>query len=342
MKQNKEFIKLLAEFFDSYLPNTKGVSENTIRSYKAALRIFFIFLEERGCPADKVTFSILDSSTIDGFLSWLENTRNCSRQTRNQRLAALSSFAKFTMRRDVVSAGAFSSCVLGAERKRVPKRNGDDVVFFLPEEVRILLSLPNRQTICGRRDVVIMSFLYASGARVQELCDLTVNDVTFGVETRVRLVGKGSKARRIVIPNECADLLKVHFKQAGLSNGDKERHVFSSQRNEHMTISCVEEVVSKYVNMAKGLHPDLFQQESYTPHAFRHTIAVDMLSCGCSLPAIKAFLGHSSIQSTMIYATVTSEQANKILRERGLPAKLPPPAKEKGEENTDVIWFLRE
>lgn len=260
----------------------------------------------------------------------------------NQRLAALSSFAKFALRRDVVSAGAFSSCVLGTERKRASKRSGDDVVFFLPEEMQILLSLPNRQTICGRRDVVLMSFLYASGARAQELCDLTANDVTFGVETRVRLVGKGSKARRIVIPNECADLLRVHFKQAGLFYGDKNRHVFSSQRNEHMTISCVEEVVSKYVNMAKKLHPGLFQQKAYTPHSFRHTIAVDMLACGCSLPAIKAFLGHSSIQSTMIYATVTSDQANKILRERGLPAKLPAPEKEKGDEKTDVIWFLRE
>lgn len=343
MKRGMEFITLLAEFFDSYLPDTKGVSENTIRSYKAALRLFFTFLEEeKGIHPEKVTFSILDSGMIDEFLSWLENTRGCSKQTRNQRLAALSSFAKFAMRRDVVSAGAFSSCVLGTERKRVPKGNGDDVVFFLPEEMRILLSLPNRQTICGRRDVVIMSFLYASGARAQELCDLTVNDVTFGLETRVRLVGKGSKARRIVIPNECADLLKVHFKQAGLMNGGKNRHVFSSQRNEHMTISCVEEIVSKYVTMAKELHPDLFRKKAYTPHAFRHTVAVDMLACGCSLPAIKAFLGHSSIQSTMIYATVTSEQANKVLRERGLPAKLPTPTKGKGDGETDVIWFLRE
>ena len=310
MKRGMEFIRLLTEFFDSYLPDTKGVSENTIRSYKAALRIFFIFLEEeKGIPAGKVTFSVLDSSIVDEFLSWIETTRGCSKQTRNQRLAALSSFAKFALRRDVVSAGAFSSCVLGTERKRASKRSGDDVVFFLPEEMQILLSLPNRQTICGRRDVVLMSFLYASGARAQELCDLTANDVTFGVETRVRLVGKGSKARRIVIPNECADLLRV---------------------------------VSKYVNMAKKLHPGLFQQKAYTPHAFRHTIAVDMLACGCSLPAIKAFLGHSSIQSTMIYATVTSDQANKILRERGLPAKLPAPEKEKGDEKTDVIWFLRE
>ena len=142
MKRGMEFIRLLTEFFDSYLPDTKGVSENTIRSYKAALRIFFIFLEEeKGIPAGKVTFSVLDSSIVDEFLSWIETTRGCSKQTRNQRLAALSSFAKFALRRDVVSAGAFSSCVLGTERKRASKRSGDDVVFFLPEEMQILLSL---------------------------------------------------------------------------------------------------------------------------------------------------------------------------------------------------------
>ena len=99
MKRGMEFITLLAEFFDSYLPDTKGVSENTIRSYKAALRLFFTFLEEeKGIHPEKVTFSILDSGMIDEFLSWLENTRGCSKQTRNQRLAALSSFAKFAMR----------------------------------------------------------------------------------------------------------------------------------------------------------------------------------------------------------------------------------------------------
>lgn len=91
MKRGMEFITLLAEFFDSYLPDTKGVSENTIRSYKAALRLFFTFLEgEKGIHPEKVTFSILDSGMIDEFLSWLENTRGCSKQTRNQRLAALS------------------------------------------------------------------------------------------------------------------------------------------------------------------------------------------------------------------------------------------------------------
>ena len=117
---------------------------------------------------------------------------------------------------------------------------------------------------------------------------------------------------------------------------------FSSQRNEHMTISCVEEVVSKYVNMAKKLHPGLFQQKPIPHTHFAIRLQLICWHADVRCLQLKAFLGHSSIQSTMIYATVTSDQANKILRERGLPAKLPAPEKEKGDEKTDVIWFLRE
>lgn len=341
MKES-DFLAMLLDFFEVYLPKTKGVSSNTIRSYKAAFRLFFEFMKERKhLDPNKVRFSGVTGSIIDEYLQWLEDDRGCSRKTRNQRLAALSSFAKYAMRQDAIVAGRFSSVVLGTPKKRVPPQNIDDVVFFWPDELHIILNLPNRETVSGRRDVVLMSMLYASGARAQEICDLTVNDITFGEETRVRLIGKGNKARRIIIPKECGDLLKVHMKQTGLLTAERTRHVFSSQRSEHMTISCVEELVAKYVSMAKTRYPEKFKFAKYTPHSFRHTIAVDMLASGCSLPAIKSFLGHVSIKSTMIYATVTSEQANKTLREHGLPLQLPNLTIERNDAEDDSLWFLR-
>lgn len=344
MKKKLNVIALLAEFFDNYLPEVKGMSDNTAQSYKAAVRLLFEFMEmEKGVTAENVCFSNLTGPVIEEYLQWLEDVRLCSRKTRNQRLAALSSFAKFAIHRNVTMAGGFASYVLNISQKRVPQRNSDDVVYFLPDELSIILNLPNRETISGRRDVVLMSVLYASGARAQEICDLTVNDITLGPETRIRLVGKGNKARRITIPSACAELLKVHMRQTGLldaSGKEKTRYVFSSQRNEHMTISCVEEIVAKYVRLAKMQYPDKFRNRTYTPHSFRHTIAVNMLESGCSLPAIKAFLGHASIQSTMIYATVTSEQANKVLREHGLPVQIPQPIEKEMVKN-DTLWFLR-
>jgi site-specific recombinase XerD len=86
-----------------------------------------------------------------------------------------------------------------------------------------------------------------------------------------------------------------------------------------MTISCVEEIVKKYIAKAKVAYPMFFKRKSYSPHCFRHSIAVHMLECGESLVVIKAFLGHASIETTTVYAEVTPELANKYLRERGKP-----------------------
>jgi len=79
----------------------------------------------------------------------------------------------------------------------------------------------------------------------------------------------------------------------------------------------VEEIVKKYVVAVKAEHPHLFGKTTYTPHSFRHSIAVHMLECGESLVVIKAFLGHASIKTTTVYADVTPELASKYLRERG-------------------------
>ena len=147
-----------------------------------------------------------------------------------------------------------------------------------------------------------------------------MNDINFGTTTVLRLVGKGNKARMVAIPQNCAVLLKNYLKSNGLnpnSVGDRKRHVFSSQMHEKMTISCVEEIVKKYVSMAKRTYPNLFKRRGYSPHSFRHSIAVHMLECGESLVVIKAFLGHTSIETTTIYAEVTPELANKYLSERG-------------------------
>ena len=96
-------------------------------------------------------------------------------------------------------------------------------------------------------------------------------------------------------------------------------YLFPSQTREHMTISCVEEIVYKYTKVAKERYPGQFLCEAYSPHSFRHSIAVHMLEEGDSLLAIKAFLGHSSLTTTAVYAQVSSELANKYLDNRGKP-----------------------
>ncbi len=317
--RNSTLLTLLTEYFESYLPDAKGHSRNTIISYQYAFQLLFDFLyEDKGLPPEKVSFSCLSDEYLMEYLAWLENKRGCSPATRNHRRTAISSFAKFALKKNFSDALRFYTDIKGIPKKKTPKN--DDVKYFSKEELAIVLNTPNTKSSIGRRDVMMLSFLYASGARAQELCDLTLNDVYFGAATNIRLVGKGNKARIVTIPENCAAMLKNYLRSRNLDTSretDLSKHVFSSQTHEHMSISCVEEVVKKYVSKVKIAHPNLFKRKTYTPHSFRHSIAVHMLECGESLVVIKAFLGHESLSSTAIYASVTPELANKYLRERG-------------------------
>jgi site-specific recombinase XerD len=272
----------------------------------------------KGVPPEKVTFSNLTNGVVLEYLAWIEAVRGCSAITRNHRRTAIVSFAKYAVKKAFKEALAFYSEIADIPRKKTPK--GKDTKYFTKEEIACLLNLPDTTKRIGRRDVVLLSVLYASGARVQELCDLTLNDINFGITTTLRFVGKGNKARRVVIPQNCALLLKKYLNSRQLDVSDinlRKKYVFSSQLHEKMTISCIEEIVKKYVAKAKTIYPTLFKRKSYSPHCFRHSIAVHMLECGESLVVIKAFLGHASIETTTIYAEVTPELANKYLRERG-------------------------
>lgn len=315
MKKVYDLLPVLSEYFDVYLPETKGLSANTVRSYQYAFQLLFEYLySQKKLSAEKVSFCDLEGETIEQFLSWLETERNCSPVTRNQRLAAISSFAKYAINKHFSSALTFSSTVSNIPQKKKPKKS---LSYFTLEEVSVLLRIPNTTTDIEKRDKVLLSVLYASGARAQELCDLTVNDIRFGTKTSLRLVGKGNKARTITIPDNCARLLEKHLKRNKLDiNTQRSLHVFSSQTHKHMTISCIECLVKKYVSKARSGRPDLFPERQYSPHSFRHSIAVHMLEAEVPLPVIKNFLGHASIETTLITATVSEDLANKYLRNR--------------------------
>lgn len=312
MKKN-EFLGLLEGYFNEYLPTTRGVSANTIRSYQYAFRLLFQFLYEcLDVPPQKVTFKTLEGDTIPDFLSWLENERQSSIATRNQRLAAILSFSRYTRMKSFQACLPFNNAVQQIPKKKACKK---DMAYFTKEEMSILLSLPGTHAVAEKRDRVLLSVLYASGARAQELCDLQVKDIgACSDKTSLKLHGKGRKTRVVVIPDDCARLLQSHLKSNHLKDKDcGDRHVFSSKTHEHMTISCVEAVVKKYVNLARGQNPGLFREKKYTPHSFRHSVAVHMLEAGIPIVVIKNFLGHSSIETTMVYATVSQALRDKYL-----------------------------
>jgi site-specific recombinase XerD len=187
--------------------------------------------------------------------------------------------------------------------------------IFLLEEVSILLDLPNKNTSIGLRDCVLLNLMYASGARAQEVCDLTVRSVYFqDAATKLTLTGKGQKTRRINIAQPCGVLLEYYISSRGIAS-QLDRHVFSSQTHEHMKPSCIAEIFKKYVKLAKEQNPMLFREPNYTPHSMRHTTATHMLEAGVPLMVIKNILGHASIHTTERYAALTQATVNNYIRD---------------------------
>jgi site-specific recombinase XerD len=157
--------------------------------------------------------------------------------------------------------------------------------------------------------------MYASGARAQEVCDLTVRSVQFqGDVTNLTLTCKGQKTRRIIIARPCGLLLKEYLSGRGISK-QLDRHVFSSQSREQMTTACITEVFKKYIRLAKARNPLLFRESGYSPHSMRHTTATHMLEAGVPLMAIRNFLGHASIHTTERYAALTQATVNNYIRD---------------------------
>ena len=307
--------KVFTELLEKYLVQLKticGYSDNTVKSYKDCFAILFVFLQESiGIADNKVTFAVLTYEVIINFLDYLEKERGCSTLTRNQRRAALSSFAQYASKINFPAAGSFQAVMSKIPIKR---GSGKKRAFFSLEETKILLSLPNLHTLAGRRDSILLMFMYYTGTRAQEICDLKVKDITFisGGSAKVSIHGKGDKTRILPIPVAVSKTLQSYLKYQGIENA-YESHVFSSQTHEQMTVSCVEEIYKKYVGIAKKQHPDLFLENNYTPHSMRHSAAVHMLEAGLSLPKIQRFLGHSSIATTQIYAEITQKSLDEAL-----------------------------
>ncbi len=313
MNKPSKFLELLDSYITKYMPCSVGASPNTITSYKYAFRLLLEFMYSmNGIPADKIAFEQLTFDTMTEFLDWIEKDRGCSASTKNQRLSAIISFSEFAQNRDFVAASVFRSGVIKIPMKKAQKKQR---AVFSVQEVSIFLRLPDDGKQIGLRDKVLLSLMYASGARAQEICDLTVGNIQFNIKgATLNIKGKGGKSRRIGIPDNCAKMLQKYISHRRLAL-KPDNHIFSSQTHEHMTVSCIEGIFKKYIRQAKANNPSLFREHSYPPHSMRHSTASHMLEAGVPIVVIKNFLGHASLQTTQIYAELSQNTVDKHLIE---------------------------
>ena len=303
-----DFSKYLTDFLSDYLTVQKNVSPNTIKSYRDTFKLLLRFCQEDGLPVEKVTMQNLSDERIQRFLIWLEQERSCSISTRNLRLTTIHSFFRYAQSESPQSLYHYQK-VLAIPLKR---KHQAIVEHLSPEGIRILLEQPDRTTARGRRDLALMSAMYDSGARVQEVIDLTVRNYISGTNPVLVLTGKGNKTRRVPIMKNTASLLERYISENMLDVPYKNEYpLFTNNQHNKLTKEGVAYIIDKYAKAAHAISGAV--PEKVKCHMLRHSKAVHLLHAGVNLIYIRDFLGHSDIKVTEVYARADSELKRKAL-----------------------------
>jgi len=304
-----EFAKYLTEFLTTYLTGQKNVSKNTILSYRDTFKLLLKYCQSmKRIPPERITMETLTSELVTGFLDWLETERKCGISTRNQRLAAIHSFFRYAQGEDPSGLYYFQK-VLSIPIKKVAKTL---VEHLTPEAVKLLLGQADKYTARGRRDLTLMSVLYDTGARVQELIDLKVCDVTLDSPPVIILTGKGKKIRRVPVMKNTVSLLQYYLSENNLNKQWKNQYpLFSNSQHNKLTKEGVAYIIAKYVAIARKSSTII--PPKVKVHQMRHSKAMHLLQAGVNLIYIRDFLGHVDIKSTEVYARTDTETKRKAI-----------------------------
>lgn len=303
-----DFAILLQRFLTSHLAGLRGASPNTVASYRDTFKLLIIYLrDQKAISPEKLTLNRIDVEAVTGFLNWLESSRQNSVSTRNQRLAAISSFYTWMQSQE---PALMARC---QDIMAIPVKKGAQacVQHLTVEQTRCLLNAPDRTTRSGRRDATLLATLYDTGARVQELVDLTVGDVRLQKPAVITLTGKGSKTRHVPLGANTVALLTNYLTEFRLDMPGRDCYpVFFNQQHMKLSRGGVAWIIDKYRVLADT--PDLARAK-ISPHILRHSKAMHLYEAGVPLPFIRDILGHVDLSTTEIYARASTEAKRKAL-----------------------------
>jgi integrase/recombinase XerD len=303
-----DFAVFLRRFLTTHLAGMRGCSPNTIGSYRDTFKLLIAYLrDERSIRPERLTLDRLDAAAITGFLEWLQASRHNSASTRNQRLAAISSFCTWMQTEDPARMARYQN-ILAIPAKKQPRPG---VNHLTVEQTRLLLAQPDRSTRRGRRDATLLATLYDTAARVQELADLTVRDTRLEHPAMAALTGKGRKTRHVPLMGNTAAILTAYLAEHRLDTPGHDDHpVFFNQHRSKLSRGGIAWIIGKY--LARTDNPQLTNAD-ISPHTLRHSKAMHLYEAGVPLPYIRDILGHVDLSTTEIYARASTEAKRKAL-----------------------------
>ena len=317
-------------FLLEHVVDERNFSSNTQRSYRDTLALLLPFISaEAGRPLDSLEVIDLSAPHVRLFLKNLEQKRGVGVTTRNQRLAAIRSLARFVAEHSPQHVAWYG------EVKTVPfKKTVRNLVSYREKaEVEALLTVPDCTTPVGRRNHALLLFLYNSGARASEAAGLCIADLdlTTTATPSVRMLGKGMKERR------CPLWRKTATELAQLVEGRSPRErVFLNRRRQPLTRFGIYNLLKVCVDRARKGMPSLLTKR-VSPHTLRHSTATHLLRAGVDINTIRSWLGHVSLDTTQVYAEMDLEMKARALEKCDtMEAKRPT-----AESSEPLMNFLR-
>jgi site-specific recombinase XerD len=303
-------------FFSERLNTQLAASPNTVASYRDTFRLLLKYASvQLGREPTRLQVADIDADLVGGFLSFVETTRANSARSRNTRLSAIRSFFKYVALQE---PQLLHHCqrILAMPSKRHEKRA---VNYLKRAEIEALIAAPDPTTWCGRRDRTLLLLAVQTGLRVSELIHLNCGDVVLGTGPHVRCMGKGRKERSTPLSKDSVEALRIWLEQR---TNDSAAPLFVSNRGDRLSRDAVERLVAKHADSASGQCATL-KGKHITPHALRHSTAMQLLQNGVDRTVIALWLGHESVETTQMYIHADIQMKEKALA-KTQPVAAPP------------------
>lgn len=288
----------------------KNYSRNTMKSYRDTFKLMLKSLSESvKKKVEEIEVEDLTAERAISFLDSLERDRHCSIQTRNHRRTAITVLAGY------VALNAPEYADWSGRLKTVPKKKAitNAITYLDRSEINAIFDAIDKSTWLGKRDHALLTFMYNTGARANEVANVRIGDITFSTSDGhipvVTIIGKGMKTRICPLWNDtCAEIKPL------IAGRDGAEFVFQNRRGERMTRFGIYEILERYVKIASKVEPSMLSKRP-TPHTIRHTTATHLLQAGVDINTVRCWMGHVSVDTTNVYAEVDLEmKANAIAK----------------------------
>lgn len=274
-----------------YLKVEKNYSINTIQGYKKDLLDYETYLKEKNRVIEKTDYKFVRT-----YLSYMFD-KKYEKKTISRHISTLRSFYKYLLSINKITKNPMILISNPKLDKKLPN-------FLYYDELELILNIPDKSTILGLRDALILELLYSTGIRVSELINIKLKDIDLN-DKKILILGKGNKERYVLYGKALKELLDLYLKESRSKlNKDSEFLILNKNGNK-ITDRGVRLIISKIIEKGNI-------EYHVSPHTLRHTFATHMLDNGADLKSVQELLGHSSISTTQVYTHVTNERLRNV------------------------------